>query len=225
MIESAKNGANINDDEIKEEVDTIMFEGHDTTAAGSSFVLCLLGIHQHIQDRVFAELKTIFGDSDREATFADTMEMNYLERVILESLRMYPPVPIIARKIKEDIRLVSEDYTLPAGATVVIATLKIHRREDIYKNPDKFDPDNFLPERTQKRHYYSYIPFSAGPRSCVGRKYAMLKLKVLISTILRNYRIKSKLTEEDFRLQADIILKRTDGFRIEIEPRKGATVA
>lgn len=91
MIESAKNGANLTDTDIKEEVDTIMFEGHDTTAAGSSFVLCLLGIHQNIQERVYKEIYQIFGDSDREATFNDTMEMKYLERVIMESLRMYPP--------------------------------------------------------------------------------------------------------------------------------------
>jgi len=141
----------------------------------------------------------------------------------MESLRLYPPVPMIARKLNQDVRLVSQDYLLPAGATVVIGTFKVHRRADIYPNPEKFDPDNFLPERTQNRHYYSFIPFSAGPRSCVGRKYAMLKLKILLSTILRNYRIKSKLTENDFKLQADIILKRTDGFRIEIEPRKRAT--
>lgn len=219
MIESAKNGANLDDTDIKEEVDTIMFEGHDTTAAGSSFVLCLLAIHQNIQDRVYKELFNIFGDSDREATFADTMEMKYLERVIMESLRMYPPVPIIARKLNQDVRMVSENYVVPAGATVVIGTFKIHRRDDIYANPEKFDPDNFLPERTQHRHYYSFIPFSAGPRSCVGRKYAMLKLKVLLSTILRHYRVKSKLTEADFKLQADIILKRSDGFRLELEPR------
>lgn len=221
MIEAAKNGANLNDDEIKEEVDTIMFEGHDTTAAGSSFTLCLMAIHQDVQARVYQELKTIFGDSPRECTFADTLEMKYLERVILESLRMYPPVPIIARKINEDVQLASENYVLPAGCTVVIGTLKVHRREDIYPNPDVFDPDNFLPERTQNRHYYSFIPFSAGPRSCVGRKYAMIKLKILISTILRNYKVKSNLKESDFRLQGDIILKRSDGFRIEIEPRVG----
>ncbi|XP_037028672.1 cytochrome P450 4g1-like [Bradysia coprophila] len=221
MIEAAKNGANLNDDEIKEEVDTIMFEGHDTTAAGSSFALCLMAIHQDVQSRVYKELKSIFGDSSRECTFADTMEMKYLERVILESLRMYPPVPMIARKINEDVQLASENYVLPAGCTVVIGTFKVHRREDIYPNPEVFNPDNFLPERTQNRHYYSFIPFSAGPRSCVGRKYAMIKLKILISTILRNYRVKSNLKESDFRLQGDIILKRSDGFRIEIEPRVG----
>ncbi|XP_053678240.1 cytochrome P450 4g15-like [Anopheles nili] len=219
MIETANNGANISDEEIKEEVDTIMFEGHDTTAAGSSFVLCLLGIHQNVQDQVYAELRQIFGDSKRKATFGDTLEMKYLERVIFETLRMFPPVPMIARKINEDVQLASKNYTIPAGTTVVIGTYKIHRREDLYPHPETFNPDNFLPERTQNRHYYSYIPFSAGPRSCVGRKYAMLKLKVLLSTILRHYRVVSNLTEKDFKLQADIILKRTDGFQIQLEPR------
>ncbi|CAG9091028.1 unnamed protein product [Plutella xylostella] len=221
MIESAQNGThNISDHEIKEEVDTIMFEGHDTTAAGSSFVLCLLGVHQDIQRRVYDELYDIFGDSDRPATFEDTLKMKYLERVIFESLRMYPPVPVIARKLKKDVKIATKGYVLPAGATVVIATFKIHRNGKYYKNADVFDPDNFLPENTQDRHYYSYIPFSAGPRSCVGRKYALLKLKVLLSTILRNYKLISEVPESEFRLQADIILKRTDGFRVKIEPRR-----
>ncbi|CAK1551938.1 unnamed protein product [Leptosia nina] len=220
MIESAQNGTNkITDHEIKEEVDTIMFEGHDTTAAGSSFVLCLLGIHQDIQTKVYDELYSIFGDSDRPCTFDDTLQMKYLERVIFESLRMYPPVPIIARKLNRDVKIPTNNYVLPAGSTVVVGTYQIHRNPKYYKNPNVFDPDNFLPENTQNRHYYSYIPFSAGPRSCVGRKYALLKLKVLLSTVLRNYKMVSDVTEDQYVLQADIILKRNDGFRVQIEPR------
>ena len=87
MIETAHFTKQLSDEEIKDQVDTIMFEGHDTTAAGSSFVLCMLGIHQDIQTKVMQEIKQIFGNSDREATFADTTEMKYLERVILETLR------------------------------------------------------------------------------------------------------------------------------------------
>ncbi|XP_059618541.1 cytochrome P450 4g1-like [Phlebotomus argentipes] len=225
MIETAYSGSHISDSEIKEEVDTIMFEGHDTTAAGSSFCLCLLAIHKDIQEKVYQEQKAIFGDSNRFATFADTVEMKYLERVILESLRLYPPVPIIARQVNEDVKIVTGGHVIPKGATVVIGTFLVHRRKDVYKNPLVFDPDNFLPERTQNRHYYSFIPFSAGPRSCVGRKFAMLKLKVLLSTIVRNFHLKSNLTEEDFQLQGDIILKRADGFRLEIEPRQNAASA
>ena len=219
MLELSRNGAQLSDNEIKEEVDTIMFEGHDTTAAGSSFVLCVLGIHQDIQDRVYEELDSIFKGSDRPCTFQDTLEMKYLERVIFETLRLFPPVPAIARLLNEDVQLVTKNYVLPKGCTVLIIPYRVHRLEEFYPNPEQFDPDNFLPERMQRRHYYSFIPFSAGPRSCVGRKYALLKLKVLLSTILRNYKILSDLTEKDFRLKIDIILKRVDGFRIKIEPR------
>ncbi|XP_049958648.1 cytochrome P450 4g15 [Schistocerca serialis cubense] len=219
MIESAQNGVVLTDEEIKEEVDTIMFEGHDTTAAGSSFFLSMMGIHQDIQDKVIQELDEIFGNSDRPATFQDTLEMKYLERCILETLRMFPPVPIIARQLHEELKLASMDVTLPAGCTVVVGTYKIHHREDIYPNPEVFNPDNFIPEKTADRHYYAFIPFSAGPRSCVGRKYAMLKLKIILSTILRNYRVYSDLTEKDFKLTADIILKRAEGFKVRMEPR------
>ncbi|XP_073832999.1 cytochrome P450 4g1-like isoform X2 [Musca autumnalis] len=160
--------------DVIDEVNTIMFEGHDTTSAASSFVLCILGIYQEMQDKVLAEQKAIFGDNFlRDCTFADTMEMKYLERVIMETLRLYPPVPLIARRAEHDIKLPSGPYSIPKGTTIVIMQYAVHRDPKSYPNPDKFDPDNFLPERMAKRHYYSFIPFSAGPRSCVGRKYAM----------------------------------------------------
>ncbi|XP_069674683.1 cytochrome P450 4g15-like [Periplaneta americana] len=220
MIETSQDGVVLTDDEIKEEVDTIMFEGHDTTAAGSSFFLCMMGIHQKYQEMCYQEMQNIFGDSDRPATFADTLEMKLLERCLLETLRMYPPVPIIARKLQEDIRLVSSDHIVPKGSTIIVATLRTHRSEEHWENPDVFNPDNHLPEKAAERHFYSFIPFSAGPRSCVGRKYALLKLKILLSTILRNFKVYSQVGEEDFRLQGDIILKRADGFMIRLEPRR-----
>lgn len=220
LMEAGQNGVTLSDEEVKEQVDTIMFEGHDTTAAASSFFLSMMGCHPEIQEKVIQELDEIFGDSDRPATFQDTLEMKYLERCLMETLRMYPPVPIIARQIKTDLKLATGDYVIPAGCTVIIGTFKLHRQPYLYPNPDVFNPDNFLPEKTANRHYYAFIPFSAGPRSCVGRKYAMLKLKIILSTILRNFRVRSQVKEEDFRLQADIILKRAEGFKVKLEPRK-----
>lgn len=155
-----------------------------------------MGIHQNIQDKVIEELDNIFGDSDRPATFQDTLEMKYLERCLMETLRMYPPVPVIARELKQDVRLSnshflclhtqqcfrisstvywfiflseSKNIVIPGGCTVVIGTYKVHRRDDIYPNPNVFNPDNFLPENCANRHYYAFVPFSAGPRSCVGK--------------------------------------------------------
>ncbi|GFG29449.1 hypothetical protein Cfor_07197, partial [Coptotermes formosanus] len=113
------------------------------------------------------ELNQIFGESDRPATFADTLEMKFLERCLLEALRMYPPVPVIARKLQEDVKLVSKNCTVPKGATIIIATTITHRLEQYWDNPDVFNPDNHLPEKAAERHFYSFIPFSAGPRSCV----------------------------------------------------------
>ncbi|KAI5725989.1 hypothetical protein M8J77_022477 [Diaphorina citri] len=220
LIESAQNGVVLTDEEIKEQVDTIMFEGHDTTAAGSSFFLCVMGTHPEIQAKVMQELDEIFGDSDRLCTFQDTLEMKYMERCIMETFRMFPPVPLIARELQQEVKLNSCDRILPAKCTIVIATFQAHRQSDIYPNPDVYNPDNFLLEKCANRHYYSFIPFSAGPRSCVGRKYAMLKLKVILSTILRNFTVYSPIKFEDWKVQADIILKRTDGFKIQLKPRR-----
>ncbi|XP_043579130.1 cytochrome P450 4g15-like [Bombus pyrosoma] len=219
LLELSRNGAKSTDQKIQKEVDTIMFEiieDHDTTAAGSSFVLCVLGIHQDVQERVFEELNEIFGESNRPCTFQDSLEMKYLERVIYETLRHFPSVPAIARHLNNDVKIVTELFITKR---LYDFDYRVHRLKEFYPNPDVFDPDNFLPEEKQNRHYYSFISFSAGPRSCVGRKYAILKLKVLLSTILRNYKILSDLTEKDFRLKIDIILKRVDGFQIKIEPR------
>nr|AZR39474.1 cytochrome P450 [Agasicles hygrophila] len=213
-------GGLLSDKEVSEEVNTIMFEGHDTTAAASSFFLCLLGIHTDVQRKVYEELKEIFeGNMDRPITFNDTLKMKYLERVLLETLRMYPPVPLIARQVNEDVKLATENYVIPKGTTVIVTQYLIHRNEKYWKNPTVFDPDNFLPENCQKRPYYAYIPFSAGPRSCVGRKYAMLKLKILLAGIVRKFEIISLEKEEDFNLQGDIILKREEGFKIKLSER------
>lgn len=105
LIEASQDGTLISDEEIKEQVDTIMFEGHDTTAAASSYFLTLMGIHQDIQAKVVQELDEIFRGTNRPTTFNDTLEMKYLERCLLETLRLYPPVPIIGRQLNEDLKL------------------------------------------------------------------------------------------------------------------------
>ncbi|KAG7310586.1 hypothetical protein JYU34_003379 [Plutella xylostella] len=206
LISAEKDGL-IDDQGIQEEVDTFMFEGHDTTASGLVYFLMLLANHRDIQKKVTAELDSIFGSSDRPASMADLARMRYLDCCLKESLRLYPPVPFISREFQESVVL--SNYTIPAGMFVHIHIFDLHRREDLFPDADKFDPDRFLPENSAGRHPYAYIPFSAGPRNCIGQKFAMLELKSAVSKILRKFELHPVTRPEDIVFISDLVLRNT----------------
>ncbi|KAJ0182458.1 hypothetical protein K1T71_001827 [Dendrolimus kikuchii] len=204
LIAAEKDGL-IDNAGIQEEVDTFMFEGHDTTASGLTFCLMLLANHKDVQDKIVAELNEIFGDLTRPANMNDLSKMRYLECCIKESLRLYPPVHFISRNLSESIKL--GNYTLPGGIFCHIHIYDLHRREDLFKNANEFNPDRFLPENSVGRHPYSYIPFSAGPRNCIGQKFAMMEMKLAISEILREFELVPGTRPSDIVLVADLILR------------------
>lgn len=204
---------------IREEVDTFMFEGHDTTAMGISFTLYLLGLYKQVQDKVYRELGTIFGeDVERAATVDDLKEMRYLECVIKESHRLYPPVPLIARNTDEDADILG--YRVPRGCMLVMLPFMMHRDSRFFPEPEEFRPERFLPENCAGRHPYAYMPFSAGPRNCIGQRFALQEEKVVISTILRHFRLHSPDHRDTIRLTWGLVLRPLDGLRVQFLPRK-----
>uniref|UniRef100_A0A8D8U0I8 Cytochrome P450 4C1 n=2 Tax=Cacopsylla melanoneura TaxID=428564 RepID=A0A8D8U0I8_9HEMI len=216
--ESEKSETPLTNEEIREEVDTFMFEGFDTTAMAISWSLFLLGSHPEYQDNVYAELESIFGDDyDRPITSRDCAQMKYLERVIKEALRLFPSVPSIGRMMEEDMQV--GEYLIPTGAVVILHILDVHRCEDQFPQPAVFQPDNFLSENMQKRHVYSYIPFSAGPRNCIGQKFALLEEKCVLASVLRKFKVISQEKLEDLLLLNELTLKSASGVRVKLEPR------
>ncbi|XP_030026721.1 cytochrome P450 4c3 isoform X5 [Manduca sexta] len=209
-------------EELREEVLTLTIAGTDTSAVALGFTLKLLGKYPEIQEKVYQELRDVFGDTDRPLVKEDLTKMKYLERVVKESLRLFPPVPFIIRKVLEDIKLPS-GHVLPGGSGIVISIWGIHR-DPKYWGPDAehFDPDRFLPERFNLAHGCSYMPFSSGPRNCLGYQYALMSVKAALSGILRNYKVVGKVEDgpvPKIRVKLDIMMKAVDGYQLELEKR------
>lgn len=204
--------------DIQEEVDTFMFEGHDTTAAAMNWAIHLIGANSDVQAKVHEEMDRVFGDdNERDITIEDLKDLKYLENCIKEALRLFPSVPIFARRIGENLHL--GELTVPQGTTVVVLTTALHRDPEVFPDPELYNPDRFSLENSKGRNPYSYVPFSAGPRNCIGQKFAMMEEKVVLAQFFRRFKVTSFQTREDLKPVGDLILRPESGISIEIKER------
>nr|XP_034826810.1 cytochrome P450 4C1-like [Maniola hyperantus] len=216
LLENEKSGT-IDSEGIREEVDAFMFAGYDTTSVAMSFFLMAIANEPDIQDKIYEELHQIMGDTQRCPTMEEMNEMKYLECCIKESLRLYPSVPLIGRKMFKD--TVLSGYTVPAHTTCFFSIFDLHRRADLFPEPERFDPNRFLPENCMKRHVYSYIPFSAGLRNCIGQKFAMLEMKTILSGLLRRFRVDPVTRPSELVFRSDMVLRTKDPIYVRFRIR------
>lgn len=197
----------------------ILMAGVDTSSITVFGTLLMLAIHPYHQELCVAELKTVFDSNDSDVLEEDTKKLSYLERCIRESLRLFPPGPFIARRTSAEIQL--ETGTIPKNTGILINILRMHRSSDIWgPNASEFDPDRFLPECIAARPPFSYIPFSAGPRNCIGMRYAMLSAKITLAHLLRHYRFSSNLKIADVRMKIHLVLEIINENAIVVEKRQ-----
>uniref|UniRef100_UPI003B5B31EC cytochrome P450 4C1-like n=1 Tax=Leptopilina boulardi TaxID=63433 RepID=UPI003B5B31EC len=217
LIAAQKFGKQIDDEGIREEVDTFIFEGHDTTAMAMCFAVLMLAEHKDVQDRVRKEVDYLLDGKNGKITSAEVQNMNYLEQCIKETLRLYPSVPFIARKVNEDLQL--KHCFIPAGTIVDLHIFDLHRDPNFWPNPEKYDPDRFLPEKMHNRHPFSYVPFSGGPRNCIGQRFAMLELKALLAHLIYNFIFEPIDNSQDIIFTADLVLRTESPIRVKFISR------
>ncbi|GBM33173.1 Cytochrome P450 4V2 [Araneus ventricosus] len=206
------------EEDIREELITFLVAGHDTTATSITWALYLIGLHPDVQAKIHKELDLVFGDDlERPVTVDDFKNLKYLERVFKESDRLYPAAPFFARDLSDDANICG--YSIPKGSTCLVLAYYLHRDEDVFPNAEIFDPDRFLPENSANRHHYSYVPFSAGLRNCIGQRFAIMETKVIVSSLLRQFTIESLDPRDAVLPSLKIHLKPSGPVRLRIRPR------
>ncbi|XP_050462629.1 probable cytochrome P450 4aa1 isoform X1 [Cataglyphis hispanica] len=218
MVEINERNPCFTDQDIIEECCTFMLAGQDSVGTATAITLFLLANNPTWQENCIAELDEIFGDDERSPTMQDLREMKCLDMCIKESLRLYPSVPVFARTLGQDVRI--GKHVIPAGCGIFMAPYCTHRLSHHFPNPHDFKPERFSPENSQGRHPYAYIPFSAGPRNCIGYKFAMLEIKSIISAVLRKCRLEPIFGKEKVIAKFRMTVRATGGLWVKVISRK-----
>ncbi len=174
-------GRPMSDKALIDELMTLIVAGHETSAITLSWMWYLLSQHPDVERRLHQELDAL---GDKPAPdFADAERLGYCKQVMFETLRLYPPVWLFSRRALQDDT--AGDYRIPAGSDLFISPYFLHRREDLWPDSERFDPDRFAEAETRKHHRTSFIPFSAGPRKCIGDVLSILEIQIHMGTIAR----------------------------------------
>ncbi|XP_045395060.1 cytochrome P450 4F2-like [Lemur catta] len=220
LLAKDEDGKELSDEDIRAEADTFMVAGHDTTASGLSWVLYNLAKHPEYQERCRQEVQELLRDREpKEIEWEDLAQLPFLTMCIKESLRLYPPSPTISRYCAQDVVL-PEGRVIPKGNICAISIFGIHHNPSVWSDPEVYDPFRFDPENSQERSPLAFIPFSMGPRNCIGKNFAMTEMKVALALTLLHFRV---LPDTEPRRKPEIILRAEGGLWRRVEPlRAGA---
>jgi cytochrome P450 len=207
-------GAALDDREVRDQMATFFLAGHETTATTLAWTWYLLGHAPDVEAKLHGELDTVLGG--RAATYADYDKLTYTRMVLEEAMRLYPPAHTTARQAIAEDRF--GDIAIPPGTMVIISPYIMQRHRLYWQNGDAFDPENFAPEKAAQRRRYTYLPFGAGPRICIGQGFAMIEAVLILATLAQKLRARlvagAKVTPV-----AKITLRPSPGLPMTIQPR------
>ncbi|HYO03785.1 MAG TPA: cytochrome P450 [Mycobacterium sp.] len=209
-------GSHLSDDEIRDELIVFMGAGHDTTATTLAYALWQLGRNPELQERVWAEAAAV---GDRALVPDDVPHLGYAMQVLHEALRLCPPAAVSGRLTTEDIEV--DGYRVRAGTLMMIGVYAVQRDPALWADAATFDPDRFRPDAAKSIDRWQYVPFGAGPRTCVGDHFAMLELALALATIVRGTEIRS--TDSEFPMAVPFTLVAGGPIPARVTRRPGCT--
>jgi cytochrome P450 len=183
---SRKQGDEFDDRSLRDQLLTLFFAGHETTATSLSWMHYLLSEHPDVRSRMYAEVTSVMGNR-RNPTAEDVEKLTYTEQIVNESLRMYSPIHSISRVALEADTI--GGYRIPAGAMIYVSLHAMHRLPRLWKDPDKFDPERFSDEAVAQQERFAFIPYAAGHRNCIGASLANVELKLILAQIAQRYQL------------------------------------
>ncbi len=184
-MRDADTGEGMTDQQARDEVVTIFFAGHETTAASMTWAFYLLSQHPEVEERLRAELKSVLGG--RTPTFADLPKLTYMQMVINEILRLYPAAYLFAREAVTDD--VIDGFSIKANTLIFITPFITHRDPKYWNEPEKFDPERFTPENVASRPKHVYYPFGEGPHVCIGNNFAVMEMQLILAAALQRFKL------------------------------------
>ncbi|KAG2226154.1 hypothetical protein INT45_003299 [Circinella minor] len=206
----------LTDENIRYQVVTFLIAGHDTTANTLAWLIYELTRNPEIEQQMLQEIANVGITHDKVPTYEQVSELKYMHRCLKETLRKHPPLRVLGKYCKKDC-IVPGGYRLKEGSRCSINVYGMHHNPEVYPEPEKFDPERFTPEEEQKRSRFAWLPFSTGPRSCIGMAFALQEAKVVMAMFLHRFKFVYDGPEIEF--DPNMPTTKPDHFYVNIQPR------
>ena len=206
----------MSDTQVRDEVMTIFIAGHETTANALTWIFYLLSQNPNIEKKLLDELVSII-NSNKTPTVDDIPKLKFTEKVLRESMRLYPPVWTIGRSVDNEYTL--GKYTIPAGSTILMSQYVMHHDPRYYNEPDRFDPERWSSGARSSLPRFSYFPFGGGIRACIGEQFAWMEGILVLATIVRQWKMRL-VRGQRVELDPAITLRPKYGMKMKLERRK-----
>ncbi len=207
-------GVGMSDETLKDEITTMLFAGHETTALTLTFTWDLLARNPGVREKLHRELDDVL--DGRAPTFDDLPDLEYTEQVVKESLRLYPPAHDIRRQTTQEVTL--DGYTIPEDTIVSMPLWVLHRDQQWFDDPEAFRPERWSGGLEADLPEFAYFPFGGGPRQCIGDTFATNEAKLTLATFARRYEL-DHAVDEPLDVMAGVTLQPRDGLDMVVRER------